>query len=188
MKSFSRQEILSRIDHYLEDSRLEPYINAFNQYHADDFDLEAVLKASKHGKKPKTKTITFKRSTGTFKIVPDAGYCTAIPAPFQMVIEGSGNASHLGLFKVLNLACMGMDFSFMSPVFGTITAASGSEIHTQMGAPYPDLENPPNLFYPYTIIGGTDKYEDASGNFLMHGYTDPDTGLWSFTGEEEITY
>ncbi len=78
--------------------------------------------------------------------------------------------------------------NFMSPVYGFITAACGSEIHTQMGIPYPDLDNPPNLFYPYTIIGGKEKYKDASGYFLMYGYTDPATGLWSFTGEGEITY
>ncbi len=189
LSSSCQDEILDTRERMVEETDfvLEPYIRAFNQYQADDFDLQAALKSAKSGKKALTKSIEFKRSTGTFSIVPDAGYCAGIPAPLQMVIEGSGIATHLGLFKVQNLACMDWDGTFMSPVYGFITAACGSEIHTMMGIPYPDLENPPNLFYPYTIIGGTEKYQDANGYFLMYGYTDAE-GRWSFTGEGEITY
>lgn len=185
-----QDEILDTRDTIVDDSALvlEPFISAFNQYQADDFDLQSVLKTAKSGKRTLTKSIEFKRSTGTFDILPNMGFCDVIPAPMQMVVEGSGIATHLGLFDVLNLACMDGDANFMSPVYGFITAACGSEIHTMMGYPYPDVENPPNLFYPYTIIGGTEKYKDASGSFLMYGYTDPETGLWSFTGEGEITY
>ena len=190
LSSSCEKEILDTRDKMVEESGpvLEPYINAFNQFHLDDFDPQPALKAAKPGKETLTKRIEFKRSTGTFSIVPDAGYCSGIPAPLQMLVEGSGIATHFGLFQVKNLACMDWDGSFMSPVHGFIKAACGSEIHTQMGIPYPDLENPPNLFYPYTIIGGTENYQDASGYFLMYGYTDPSTGLWSFTGEGEITY
>lgn len=183
-------EILDTRDRMVEESDfvLEPYINAFNHYQADDFDLQTYLKSAKSAKKTLTKSIEFKRSTGTFSVVPNMGFCDDIPAPLQMVVEGSGIATHLGLFKVLNLACMDIYGNFLSPVSGFITAACGSEIHTMMGVPYPDLDNPPNLYYPYTIIGGTEKYKGASGYFLMYGYTDPATGKWSFTGKGEITY
>jgi hypothetical protein len=190
LSSSCEDEILDTGDKMVNESDfvLEPYINAFNQYQADDFNLQTGLKSAKSGKKTLTKSIEFKRSTGTFDVVPNMGFCDDILAPLQMVIEGEGIATHLGRFTVKNLACMDWDGTFMSPVYGFITAACGSEIHTMMGIPYPDLENPPNLFYPYRIIGGTEKYQDASGHFLMYGYTDPSTGQWSFTGEGEISY
>ena len=78
--------------------------------------------------------------------------------------------------------------NFDSPVYGFITAACGSEIHAMMGAPTPDMDNPPYLFYPYMIIGGTDKYENASGYFIMYGIIDYMTGEWSLTGKGQISY
>ena len=164
---------------------LEPYILAFNQYEADEMDIPPSFKS---GKKKLTKTIVFKRSSGTFMVVQNLDYCGGFTPSLQVLIEGSGIATHLGLITVVNLACVNQYSQFLTPVYGFITAASGSEIHTQMGTPYPDLDNPPNIYYPYTIIGGTEKYSDASGYFLMYGFTDYTTGLWNFTGEGEITY
>jgi hypothetical protein len=104
------------------------------------------------------------------------------------VIEGSGIATHLGLYTVRNLACIDQYGGYASPVYGFITAACGSEIHTMMDSAYPDEENPPNWYYHYTIIGGTKKYQGASGYFLMYGFIDDMTGTWSLTGEGRITY
>lgn len=172
---------------------LEPAIKAFNQYQADDFYPQFALKSAKSAEVTLTKKVEFKRSTGTFGIVPNMGFCDEFEAPYQMVIEGSGIATHLGLITVRNLACLNQDLEYVSPVYGFITAACGSEIHTMMGIPYPDPdnpdpENPLYFFYPYTIIGGTGKYKDVGGYFLMHGYIDYFTGTWSLTGEGEITY
>jgi hypothetical protein len=169
-------------------SLLEQSIKAFNQYKADDFYLLSALKSGKSAEVTLTKKVEFKRSSGTFGVVPNTGFCDAVQAPYQLVIEGSGIATHLGLFTVRNLACLNMKGEYISPVYGFITAACGSEIHTQMDYAYPDEQNPPNLFYHYNIIGGTGKYQDASGYFLMHGYIDDMSFTWSLTGEGEISY
>ena len=167
---------------------LEPYVKAYNQYEADEFNLLPALKSAESHKKTLTKTIVFKRSSGTLSIVVNPGYCGDFSPPLQMVIEGTGIATHLGKITVVNLACVSMEGSIVSYVYGFITAACGSEIHTRMGTPYPDFDNLPNLYYPYTIIGGTGKYSGATGSILMYGSTDLTTGLWSFIGEGSISY
>lgn len=170
---------------YNEDELLKLCINSFNHYAAEEWTLPATVKSNGN---PVTKTIIFQNSSGTAAIVPNQGYCGAFTPPLQFVIEGSGIATHIGLFTVSNLACVDVSGNFLSPLYGFITAANGDEIHTQMGMPYPDLDNPPNIFYPYTIIGGTGRFENATGELLMHGISDFVTMTWSLTGEGEITY
>jgi hypothetical protein len=137
-----------------------------------------------------TKTIVFQPSTGTFGVIANPGYCSDFNPPLQMVIEGGGIASHIGRYSVENLACVDMNGNFLSPVLGFITAANGDVIFTQMGAPYPDLDNAPNFFYPYTVIGGSTggRFEDATGSITMYGVVDYVTGTWMLSGEGEITY
>jgi hypothetical protein len=83
-----------------------------------------------------------------------------------------------------------VDGNFLSPVLGFITAANGDVIYTELGAPYPDLANPPNLFYPYKIIGGSSggRFDGAEGYITMYGIVDYVTGTWMLRGEGEITY
>ncbi len=59
-----------------------------------------------------------------------------------------------------------------------------------MGMPYPDLDNPPNFYYPYDIIGGSEggRFENATGYINMYGIVDYIEGIWTLTGEGEITY
>ena len=107
-----------------------------------------------------------------------------------MVIEGGGTATHIGQYQVENLACVTPAGEFLSPVLGYITAANGDVIHTQMGMPYPDLDNPPNFYYPYDIIGGSEggRFENATGYINMYGIVDYIEGIWTLIGEGEITY
>jgi len=137
-----------------------------------------------------TKTIVFHPSTGTFGVVPNPGDCPDFNPPLQMVIAGGGTATHIGKYTVENLACVDELGNFLSPVLGFITAANGDVIYTQMGMPYPDLDNPPNLYYPYTILGGSmgGRFEHAMGSILMYGAVDYETGTWTLSGEGEITY
>ena len=137
-----------------------------------------------------TKKIVFYPSTGTFGVVPNPGYCSDFNPPLQMVIAGGGNATHIGKYTVENLACVDVDGNFLSPVLGFITAANGDVIYTELGEPYPDLANPPNLFYPYTIIGGSSggRFDGAEGYITMYGIVDYVTGTWMLSGEGEITY
>lgn len=137
-----------------------------------------------------TKKIVFYPSTGTFSVIPNPGYCPDFDPPLQMVIAGGGNATHIGKYTVENLACVSVDGAFLSPVLGFITAANGDVIYTELGAPYPDPENPSNLFYPYTIIGGSTggRFDGATGFITMYGSVDYNTGTWMLSGEGEITY
>jgi len=123
--------------------------------------------------KPKTKTIKFHRSWGTFEIVDEDPY-------YQTLIIGEGNATLIGHFTNLN--------TYDSDAYGTpigcpwlgfITAANGDEIYTQlvdMGPPY-----------QYVIIGGTGRFEGATGDIYMEGEVYPDFS-WYMEGEGTITY
>ena len=136
------------------------------------------------------KRIVFYPSSGTFSVVPNPGYCPDSNPPLQMVIEGGGNATHIGKYTVENLACVDMNGNIISRVLGFISAANGDVIYTEMGAPYPDLDNPPNLYYPYTILGGSagGRFDGATGSITMYGTVDYSTGTWMLSGEGEITY
>ena len=78
---------------------------------------------------------------------------------------------------------------------GIMTAANGDELHTNI--PYPEdgsiwKENGVT-YYEYTIMGGTGRFEGASGTILMWGIGTPDpddpfTGTWEMEGEGTITY
>jgi hypothetical protein len=163
---------------------LERYTEAFNHYQPDI----TLPEVSRNQGRDVTRTIVFQWSSGIVYVVPNPDYCGDFSPPLQIVADGSGIASHLGLLSVINLACVDELGNFISPVYGFMTAANGDEIHSQMGAPYPDLDNPPNFYYPYTIIGGTGRFEGASGNVTMYGITDFVEGVWDLTGEGEITY
>ena len=135
--------------------------------------------------KPVTKTIKFQRSWGTFEF--DGGSCCGSPF-LQARIMGEGNASHIGHFTVLNTYCLNPP-AFTEPIgpwLGFITAANGDEIHSQMMGFGFDSDIGP--FYIYKIIGGTGRFDDATGEIHMWGETDFSTLTWYLEGEGEITY
>jgi hypothetical protein len=161
-------------------------LDNFNHYQAD---LWVTLPKRGHNGNAVTKKIVFHPSSGTFGVIPNLDACGDFPH-LQMFIEGGGTATHLGAYSVVNLACVDESGAFLSPVLGFITAANGDVIHTQMGIPYPDLDNPPNFYYPYTIIGGSEggRFESATGYVMMYGIVDYETATWNLIGEGEITY
>jgi hypothetical protein len=162
-------------------------LHSFNTYSPVE---ESAIFSKSSNANAVTKTIVFHPSAGTFGVVPNPGYCPDFNPPLQMVIEGGGIATHIGRYSVENLACVDISGNFLSPVLGFITAANGDVIYTQLGAPYPDLENAPNFYYPYTIIGGSSggRFEEASGSITMYGVIDYVAGTWTLSGEGEITY
>jgi len=170
-----------------EEVTLMKTINNFNSY--VPVALPNISSKSPNGNKV-TKNIVFQPSSGTFAVIPNPGYCPDLDPPLQMVIEGGGIATHLGQYTVENLACVDVNGDFLSPVLGFITASNGDVIHTVLGAPYPDLDNPPNLYYPYTILGGSSegRFEGATGYITMYGNVDYTNGTWILSGEGEITY
>ena len=108
-------------------------------------------------------------------------------APFiQVLIIGKGNATFLGNFDVLNKYCFDGEQP-VGPIYGFLTAANGDQIFTQMiGAievPAPEIS-----YFDYIILGGTGRFEGASGAIQMFGTIDRVNSLFNLEGEGEITF
>ena len=130
-----------------------------------------------------TRTIKFQRSSGYFDFVYPSTECS----PYvQVLIVGTGNATFLGNFEVLNKYCFDGEEP-VGPIYGFLTAANGDEIHTQMIAatelPAPEISN-----FDYIILGGTGRFEDASGTIHMYGTIDRVNFIFYLEGEGEITF
>jgi hypothetical protein len=130
-----------------------------------------------------TRTIKINRSAGFFDFVFPSTEC----APFiQVLIIGKGNATFLGNFDVLNKYCFDGEQP-VGPIYGFLTAANGDEIFTQMiGAievPAPEIS-----FFDYVILGGTGRFEGASGTIQMYGTIDRVNFVFNLEGEGEITF
>lgn len=130
-----------------------------------------------------TRTIKFHRSSGIFDFVAPSTECS----PFiQVLIVGDGNATFLGNFKIINKYCFDGEQP-VGPINGFLTAANGDEIFTQMiGAvevPSPEISN-----FDYIILGGTGRFEDATGFIQMYGTIDRINFVFNLEGEGEITF
>lgn len=124
---------------------------------------------------------------GTF----EAGENTACPGyPLQFNLEGTGNATHIGLFTVELTWC------FVPPegplyLFGTITAANGDTLDIQTTG---QGEGPNGEVYEtFEFTGGTGRFEEVSGEFDLYTTTvfDPICGLcgtYTNYGEGYISY
>ena len=126
------------------------------------------------------KTIKFRKGEGTFNFDFTNNECNGAP---YLTISGSGNASHIGNFNVINFGC----YDGFSVILGVITAANGDEIHTYINAAYQDLET--GLWhYHYVVYNGTGRFTDAFGDIYMYGTLDFENFVWSLQGEGTITY
>lgn len=142
---------------------------------------------------PVTKHLEFKKCWGTYQITyAEENDC--YPDFAKAVIEGQGNATHLGHFTVRNEYCVDFEGTIVTPIYGWITHANGKDvIHTMVEDPANDIyPGPDGLQYlEYIIIGGEGRFEGATGNILMYGTLTPETqfnGTWYLEGEGTITY
>lgn len=146
------------------------------------FDLSKKdFKSSKA--KAVTRTIKFQRSSGYFDFVYPSTECS----PYvQVLIVGTGNATFLGNFEIINKYCFDGEVP-VGPIYGFLTAANGDEIYTQMiGAtevPAPEISD-----FDYIILGGTGRFADASGFIHMYGTIDRVNFIFNLEGEGEITF
>lgn len=121
-------------------------------------------------------------SAGSFNLV-DAGDCA--PA-FRIIIEGTGNGTHLGNFHVLITECN--DFAGTLTQTGVVTAANGDELYF-IATNFSADENGP--FGEYDFEGGTGRFEDSYGYlklYLTLNVTGPGTGTYSNEGEGYLVY
>ena len=135
----------------------------------EDLNVLTELKA----KKPKTKTLSIKRSWGTME------YAQNEECGVLLIVEGQGNANLLGRFKVRNEACLGGGEFYW---WGRLTAANGDEINTVV-----DMTWEGDGYY-YIIMEGTGRFEGAKGYIIMDGDIDYGNMTFELYGEGEITY
>ena len=126
------------------------------------------------------KAIKFQRSQGSFEFNYTVDGCSPYP---YLTINGTGIASHIGNFSVVNYGC----YDGLSVIFGIITAANGDEIHTYINSAYQDL-NSGLWYYHYKIYNGTGRFDGAFGDIYMDGILDFESFEWSLQGEGTITY
>lgn len=172
----SRESSFDESVNLQERAILTPLTNAVFTEDKKDFSKSSNAKAV-------TRTIKFNRSVGYFDFVFPSTDC----APFtQVLIIGKGNATFLGNFDVLNKYCFDGEQP-VGPVYGFLTAANGDEIFTQMiGAvevPAPEIS-----VFDYVILGGTGRFDGASGTIQMYGTIDRVNFLFHLEGEGEITF
>jgi hypothetical protein len=121
------------------------------------------------------------------KLVPFTGSLHAhesetFPAPGTLLADGSGGgiATHIGLFTLtwhftVNLA----DGTGTGPV--RIIAANGDEIFTSVAGKSEPTSTPGvfRIMEVQTITGGTGRFANATGSFMVERLTDLNTGFTS---------
>lgn len=135
---------------------------------------------SRKSGKAVTKSIKFFEITGTFEFDFTVDGCS--PSPY-LIISGEGNASHFGHYTVVNHGC----YDGESPIFGTISAANGDEIHTYVASAVQD-EYTGVWNYHYVVYEGTGKFDGVYGDIYLLGPIDFENWTWTMSGEGEITY
>ena len=143
-----------------------------------------VLKKADVAKKV-TKTLKFHESSGIVLNPPvPCEVCDMCESPSMILVQGTGHATHLGAFTVINYFCL----SEYPPTVSRrpSTGESCSTIHTMVTKePYVDDRG---LVYYYSILDGTGRFKGASGHILMWGLIDYDLGIFDLEGLGEITY
>ena len=152
---------------------------------------ESVTPESDYGDDVLKKADVAKKVTKTLKIHESSGillYFADPPVPCEicdiceygsmLLVQGTGHATHLGAFTVINYLC------YEDPTItrGLLTAANGDQIHTMVTG------LPVNGVYNYAILGGTGRFEGATGYIDMWGDIDIVAETFDLEGLGEITY
>ena len=163
--------------------------------------LELVLAQAPGGKVKDVKMVPFK-GKGTWQINPVLTGPISSEDEFVYVVALEGTATHLGRFQ----GEIAMLFEFMlidgTPVpigylshSGRFTAANGDELHNEGSAgpqgPVMEFSEPPGSGFSLTgipIVGGTGRFENAVGEFVLLVSRDPydpapPGGTWELEGQ-----
>lgn len=134
--------------------------------------------------KPKTKTIKI-RGAGTTKLLfPPNNNCGE--NEIEVVLEGEGHATHLGLFSFNSTYCSLDGQNPVDLILGIQTAANGNELHSVLVGAGEDPEL--GTYQDWVFIGGTGRFEDASGNVRLYTMVDFVNLTWSNHGVGTLTY
>ena len=152
---------------------------------ADENALQSEM-VNANKKEPVTRPFKL-RGSGTF--APMNEPCDS--GLLQLLVAGSGNATHFGLFNVEITYCTNPPVGSIHILNGTLTAANGDKIffysNNLINIGDSGLDDG-GLFTIYHITGGTERFNQASGDFKLYGIVDFENGVYSNYGEGEITY
>ena len=128
-----------------------------------------------------TKTLK-SESAGTLSFFPFSSECSD---NIQVVIEGEGLATHLGLFTIRLTYCTDGE-NLLGPIAGTQTAANGDMLFTVLvGAGFdPEL----GAFQDYIYYDGTGRFDGVTGETRLYGVVDYVNLVFSNHGVGTITY
>ena len=150
--------------------------------------LIALLAPSVHAKKP---NVPFKASLITQETL---GFNpVACPTTFlQGTTVASGNATHMGSVTLRSTDCVVQADGQLTFTDGrlVLTAANGDQIiATYSGMLLPTAELPVySLSGSYTVIGGTGRFEGATGSGTLQGSSNIVTGRGGYTATGFLRY
>jgi len=142
---------------------------------------EAALRGGQHANPGETRSVPFKAKFYTkrnYDVV--LGTCDEAPFLEYNYQVGEGTATHLGKFTTEIYFC-GNGFEYKNGV-GVFVSANGDELHYLIPSPGEighimplPIPDPLYEFYfqdPFTIVGGTGRFEGASGSGYTESYVD----------------
>ena len=149
----------------------------------DSINSSANLQFNANISKTKVFTRPFKvKGSGTFEVVAPSEFQDLI----QVLIQGQGNATHLGLFHAEITYCT--DFEYNHYLTGKQIAANGDEIYFYSVGFGVDDEGE---WTEYIYSGGTGRFENASGELKLYGvseFTGPTSGVYKNHGSGTLSY
>jgi len=164
-------------------------MKTYNLYrHLIGLSLIMVLLSCEDDDGPISETVDFEADffTTLVSFEEDAG-CTA-PRNFLNTQQGSGSASLVGNFTTQLTFCVNPANFEYENVQGSFVAGNGDELFiTGGGQVVPTNKEGYDLEFkdPFTIIGGTGQFENATGNGLTESYVNMTTGrtdhIWTGT-------
>lgn len=101
------------------------------------------------------------------------------PGRLPLAGEGLGEATHVGEFAMSAEYCVD---SVTGAYSGTVTifAANGDKVYTEFVG---YSTSPTEYVQTETIVGGTGRFENATGSIVAHGTRGPDSFTSTFEGE-----
>jgi len=156
----------------------------------ESIEVDQQIPNEKMAPPTRTKTIKFRESSGIMEYIPGASYCNQFGGGMLLKITGSGKASVLGNFSVINEVCLDMDTGTPISLFlGTLKAKNGDQINTQLLGEYVDPNDPNVNVYDYKVLGGTGRFQKITGGSItMFGQVDYTNNVWSLQGEGTLIY
>jgi hypothetical protein len=128
-------------------------------------------------------------STGTIAIVySEENDC--YPEYAQLQFIGSGNGTHIGNSDDETYVCYNEQLGLSGPFYGTYKAANGDEIHFSQSdmSVFVFVDEFGNVTGEFEIVGGTGRFEGATGHIDTYGVDDFVNMTYDIYSEGFITY